>query len=213
LLQGFQGLMLHFQAVTKQLGNPELARASMERTLSQGDEVMREGRMRVRDLRAEGITGEDFAESLAEFGQNLVQVSSTLFALIVVGNQRPLNPVVQDEVFQVMREAITNAFAHAHASKVEVEVTYGRSKFKARVRDNGCGITKDILDNGRAGHWGLFTMRERAKKIGAELRIESNARAGSEITLSMPVTLAYHDNRLSRWAMIKGAVRRLRGLQ
>ncbi|HEX4165839.1 MAG TPA: hypothetical protein VHZ55_10240, partial [Bryobacteraceae bacterium] len=44
---------------------------------------------------------------------------------------------------------------------------------------------------GRAGHWGLLGMRERAKRIGARLDFWSGAGAGTEVELSVPSSMAY----------------------
>jgi signal transduction histidine kinase len=59
------------------------------------------------------------------------------------------------------------------------------------VRDNGCGISSDVLQSARDGHWGLSGMRERTERIGARLRILSRVSAGMEIELSVPSHTAY----------------------
>jgi len=60
------------------------------------------------------------------------------------------------------------------------------------VRDDGKGITPEILEaGGRDGHWGLAGIRERAKRIGARLDFWSEARAGTEVQLTIPSSIAY----------------------
>jgi nitrate/nitrite-specific signal transduction histidine kinase len=60
-----------------------------------------------------------------------------------------------------------------------------------RVRDNGCGIDPQVLNSGRAGHWGLTGMRERATRIGGLLKISSSTTAGTEVQLSIPSDIAF----------------------
>ena len=74
---------------------------------------------------------------------------------------------------------------------MEFELEYADTDLCLRVRDNGCGIDPQVLDSGRAGHWGLAGMRERAMRIGALLTISSCAAAGTEIQLSIPSSIAF----------------------
>jgi nitrate/nitrite-specific signal transduction histidine kinase len=86
---------------------------------------------------------------------------------------------------------LSNAFEHAHARQIEAEISYGPRVFRLRIRDDGEGIPTEVLDQGRAGHFGLPGMRERAKQIGAELAIWSGANTGTEIELNLAGTIAY----------------------
>jgi len=89
-------------------------------------------------------------------------------------------------------EALRNAFHHAQADKIEVELQYGDKAFTLRVRDNGRGIDRDVLNSdGRKGHFGLHGMRERAKLAGGELAIWSEVDSGTEIELTIPASRAY----------------------
>jgi signal transduction histidine kinase len=58
----------------------------------------------------------------------------------VEGRQQDLSPMLQDEVYRISREVIRNAFAHAAASHIEVEVRYDQDHLRLRVRDDGRGL-------------------------------------------------------------------------
>jgi len=58
-------------------------------------------------------------------------------------------------------------------------------------RDNGRGIDPQVLEKGRDGHWGLAGMRERATKIGGQLKILTSPTAGTEVQLSIPGRIAF----------------------
>src|SRR5208283_482991 len=89
------------------------------------------------------------------------------------------------------REAIINAFRHANATSIEVEIEYGIRRLGITVRDNGCGIDSKMLRTGREGHWGLSNMRERAEKIGARLDVLSRPGGGTEVQLYVPGKVAF----------------------
>ncbi|HMD48818.1 MAG TPA: ATP-binding protein, partial [Bryobacteraceae bacterium] len=113
-------------------------------------------------------------------------------------------PLLQDEAYRIARELLRNAFRHAQASRIEVDIRYGYDELRLRIRDDGKGIEAEVLnDGGRAGHWGLQGMRERAKRIGAELRFWSAAGAGTEAELSIPSSIAYPAARGGRFQLLR----------
>jgi len=196
--------MLHLQAVLHHISDLELARTMMKKALRHGDQVLLEGRERVRDLRAEGATVNELSEMLACYGGELARGREVTFKVTVVGSPQLLHPVVGDEVHRVAREALGNAFLHSQASSIEAEVTYDSAFLCVRVRDNGCGIDQEILSSGREGHWGLSGMRERAQNVGAHLSIWSNPSTGTEIDLRVPAKVAYpRSQKESPWQRIK----------
>jgi signal transduction histidine kinase len=68
-----------------------------------------------------------------------------------------------------------------------------------RIRDNGKGIDRKVLEQGALqGHWGLPGVRERAKRIGAQVKLWSEPGAGTEVELTVPARIAYRtvDRRL-----------------
>jgi signal transduction histidine kinase/ligand-binding sensor domain-containing protein len=200
LLQGFQGLTLHLQAVMEQIPDKEPARQSMKKALTYADGVLLEGRQRVRDLRPEGSDIHELSQQIAAYGEELAKDSAIAFKVTVVGAPEPLHPVVGDETYRIAREALTNAFRHAQASKIEVEITYDAESVSVRVRDNGAGIGLGILESGKQGHWGLSGMRERAHHIGGQLNILSNPGSGTEVDLSLPAKVAFvRAPKLRRW--------------
>jgi signal transduction histidine kinase len=208
LLQGFQGLILRFHAATKTIPQDHPARNLLESTLDRADEVLLEGRERVRDLRQDEISANELPHMLAACGQELGRDNAIRFSLSVLGTQQPLDPTVGYEACRIGREALTNAFQHSKSSKIEVEITYDHRHVGLRIRDDGVGISHDVLHRGRVGHWGLAGMRERTQKIGGQLKIWSQVGAGTEVELTIPASIAYplSSSRL-RWRWIKRLVR------
>ena len=188
LLQGFQGLMLRLQAIDESLPEGEI-KDELERTLDRGDQVVAESRKAVHDLRLSIVLTNDLARAVRAVGNELSGEGFATFGLVVEGETRELHPIVRDEIYRIAREALRNAFRHARARHIEAEIIYDESLFRLRIRDDGEGIARAILEDGRPGHYGLPGMRERAAEIGAKLDIWSGA--GSEIESNIPGSIAY----------------------
>jgi signal transduction histidine kinase len=191
LLQGFNGLVLHFEAVMKQITGNEPAQQMMKKALERADQVLLEARLRVRDLRSEITAANELAESLRNCGEEFSHLGAVSLRVAVVGAPRPLDPTAHDEAYRIGREAILNAFQHSLGSKIEAEITYDRDSLRLTIRDDGCGIDPSILGDGRTGHWGLSGLRERAANIDGHLRIVSQPGAGTEVALVVPARVAY----------------------
>ena len=190
LLQGFQGLMLRFQAVMEEIPDDQPARYKMEKVMERADEVLLEGRQRVSTLRGAKQEG-DLAQAIASFGEGLALNHPAQFSMAVVGTPQVLDPVVLDETYRIGREALVNAFAHSNALKIEGEITYDSARLRLCIRDNGEGIELEILKSGKSGHWGISGMRERAQNIGGQFNLWSTLGAGTEVELIIPSKVAY----------------------
>jgi signal transduction histidine kinase len=104
---------------------------------------------------------------------------------------RALNAALRDEVTHIACEAVINAVRHAAAARIEVALEYSPSRFRCIVSDDGKGMTRETSAEGSAGHWGLAGMRERAQRMGATLRIDSQPGGGTSVELSIPSQLAF----------------------
>jgi signal transduction histidine kinase len=198
LMQGFQGLILKFQGAMQHIPTQLPAREMMEQALKRADAVLAEGRDRVRDLRESvGVRG-DLPTALAAAAEELSHVRAAEFELRVHGEPRPMHPVVMDEAYRIGREALSNAYFHSEAKRIEVELDYSKGPFLLRVRDDGKGIEASVLKAGGVpGHWGLAGMQERAKRLGGKLIVRSGPGSGAEVELEVPARTAYEYRRNS----------------
>jgi signal transduction histidine kinase len=195
LLQSFQGLMLHFQAVDDMLPRGQ-AKDALEKALDRADRAIVEGRDAIQNLRSSTTVTNELAQALATLGEELGCAgagggTSPTLRVSVEGTPRELHPILRDDIYRIAREALLNALRHAHANKIEADITYGERLLRLRIRDDGKGIDQKLLDTGRDGHWGLPGMRERAEQIGARLDIWSELGAGTEVDLRIPGSVAY----------------------
>jgi signal transduction histidine kinase/ligand-binding sensor domain-containing protein len=197
LLQSLQGLMLHFQTGIDLLpGRPVEARKTLEIAVDRADQAINEGRDAVQGLRASAVETNNLVSAVRILGEELgaadTNRNSVVFELEVEGVPLNLHPILRDEVYRIAAEALRNAFRHAHAQRIEVEILYGERWLRLRVRDDGKGIDPKFLSaDGRAKHYGLHGMRERAELVGGKLTVWSKLDSGTEVDLSIPASTAY----------------------
>jgi signal transduction histidine kinase len=210
LLQAVQGMMLHVQAAVLRMPRQEPARAMVETALQQADDILEEGRDKVRDLRASGNAGLELAERLRQTAAALAAgtdcaAGGTAIVADVKTTGVPvcLHPIACEEILAIAREALANAFQHSGARRIMVEVNYGARELRLTVRDDGAGIPADVLAaGGREGHWGMQGMCERAAGIKAKLALHSAPGGGTEWLLTLAAGLAYQQSArrgLRRW--------------
>jgi signal transduction histidine kinase len=191
LLQGFQALVLRFQNILDTIPATERAHDLIEHELERADAVLADGRNRVRDIR--GATGApSLKETFVSAAESTGTLSGPTFAFKEDGALRDLHPVVREEIASIGFEAIWNAVKHARANNIEARLSYGRNLLQLRVSDDGIGIDADALESGgRAGHYGVIGMQERARRIQAKLKISGTKGSGTTVELAVPGAVAY----------------------
>jgi signal transduction histidine kinase len=204
LLQSFHGLMLRFQLVQKMLpGRPVEAQRALMIAIERAAQAITEGRDAVQALRSSTLASNELIPALTTLGEEMAAIYShpdsgqdaASFRLLVEGTPEALHPILQEELFRIAREAVGNAFRHARAKHIEVEIRFDGNALRLRVRDDGVGIDPSVDANRCEGHWGIRGMRERAKTLGAHFELWSEAGAGTEIEISVPELIAYHEDR------------------
>ena len=204
LLQGFHGVLLRFQTAFQLLPErPVEAKEKLGNAIEQAAQAITEGRDAVQGLRDSAAQTNDLALAISTLGEELAADSAghrPAFRVAVEGQSRDLHPILRDEVYKIAAEAMRNAFLHANAKQVEVEIRYDDERFRLRVRDDGKGIDAAVLSaQSREGHYGLPGMRERATLIGGKLTIWSEVDAGTEVDLRVPASIAYATARRRSW--------------
>jgi signal transduction histidine kinase len=210
LLQSFQGLLLRFQAAANLLpGRPQEAKQKLDQVIEQTSEAIAEGRDAVQGLRTSTTATNDLAVAIRTIGEELADektsASTPKFDVMVESHAQNLHPIVRDEVYRIAAEALRNAFRHAEARQIRVEIRYDAQQLCVKVYDDGKGIDPYVQDNeGSAGHWGIRGMRERAKLMGGKVEIWSKIHEGTEVELTVPASTAYDARTSSRFSEVAG---------
>ncbi|MDR7271919.1 signal transduction histidine kinase [Pelomonas saccharophila] len=163
--------------------------------------------MRVIEFAALSLETSDYADAVRTLAAELAAESGHAASahVEVRGLQQALHPLVRDESFRIVSEALHNAFHHAAAQRIDVEINYEARQLRIRVRDDGQGIEPEVLSRGeREGHFGLGGMRERAALAGGSLMVRSHPEQGTEIELSVPGARAYSQAAPARWWFLFG---------
>jgi signal transduction histidine kinase/ligand-binding sensor domain-containing protein len=221
LLQSFHGVLLRFQTASYLLAErPAEAKDTLDAAIDQAAKAITEGRDAVQGLRTSTLERNDLAMAIKTLGDQLATDAGAgapppTFSVAVEGETRNLHPIVRDDIYKIAAEALRNAFRHAHARRVEVEIRYDDDKFRLRVRDDGRGIDREVLARqGVEGHFGLRGMPERAALIGGKLAVWSEVGAGTEVELQLPARIVYpitaRRSWLSRLVCVQGARARSR---
>src|SRR5271166_1683347 len=175
----------------------------LDSVIKQAAAAITEGRDAVQGLRDSTTQTNDLALAISTLGEELSADSpdhQPLFRVAVEGESRDLHPILRDEVYKIAAEALRNAFLHAQARQIEVEIRYDTEQFRLRVRDDGKGVDPAILSSHVGeGHFGLPGMRERATLIGGKLVVWSEIDAGTEVELRVPASTAYATAQRSSW--------------
>ena len=214
LLQSFHGLLLRFQTVSNLL--PEgPTKQKLDSAIDQAAQAITEGRDAVQQLRSSTVVTNDLALAVSALGEELAAVgthqNSAVFRVEVEGTPRNLHPILRDEVYRIAAEAMRNAFRHAQAREIEVEIRYDERQLRLRVRDDGRGVDPKLLNGeGRPGHWGLRAMHERARLVGAHLDVWSELDSGTEVELSVPASIAYATSPAPRRSWLSGKGREMK---
>lgn len=210
LLQGFQGLMLRFQAVSDRLSGDDPLRKDIDKALDRADGILAEGRTRVRDLRSE-TARTDLSEALVDIAGDFDDGAAPPIDLVIDGGVRAIVPLVSEEMARIAEEAIRNAIAHSGASRISVRLAFGRKRLALSIADDGIGLPAAVREaGGREGHYGLKGMRERAERVGGRLAIATRPNGGTEVQVQAPAGAAYVDG-TRPWSWLRGL--RLRGLK
>lgn len=167
------GLALDLTAM-QQSGHPEVA-ADLQVLRSNVTKLVEDVRASVADLRT--AAGPTLTARILKGTSNL---KGSPPIIVDLDERRPPRAALIAEVTAIVTEAARNAHRHSKASKVVVSGQVDRNFGTCSVVDDGRGFDPDDEPQ---GHYGLIGMRERAARIGAEIKIESKPGVGAAVTV------------------------------
>ena len=102
----------------------------------------------------------------------------------VAAEQTELEGPLATAIYRIIQEALTNVARHSNASRVEIRLRSRPEEILLEVRDDGRGIRKEQIDDGRS--FGLMGIRERAATIGGTVRFEGIEERGTIVSVRIP---------------------------
>ncbi len=95
-----------------------------------------------------------------------------------------LEPTLENSLFRIAQEAMTNACRHSQSEKVRVTLTQEGDEVTLEVQDGGIGFDQDVVAEHR---FGLEGIRERSRILGGKLSIKSQPGQGTVVRVTFPV--------------------------
>jgi two-component system sensor histidine kinase NreB len=96
--------------------------------------------------------------------------------------RRRLDIATETGIYRIIQEALTNAAKYAHTNEIDVAIIDKGDTVEARVEDRGRGFSRESRGKGV----GLFSMEERARGIGGQLKVLSEPGQGTCVVLTVP---------------------------
>lgn len=134
------------------------------------------------NLRANPLEKNTLTEALREVAADRSAGLAVRIMVKCEGTPRPLPDFVAGNLLLLAQEGITNALKHARPAEIELQLGFSADSVVLIIRDDGIGFDLATADGPKDGHFGLQGMRERVKRLGGHLQIESTPGHGTTIT-------------------------------
>jgi signal transduction histidine kinase len=161
--------------------DPAAARSLLDKSLTSAHSGLEETRRALKALRASPLDDLGLAGAVSALAADMAKRAGLNLDLSIADKLPPLSPDIEQSIYRVAQEAMTNVVNHAQAKNLAVRLELNEGKVMLAVRDDGIGFNPE--KNGKLSHFGLTGIRERAKLIGAELKISSRPGSGTTIQL------------------------------
>jgi len=194
LMQDVQSLVLRLQVAADCMYETSEFSRQMEIALKAADGLLARGRAQSMGWQLSLKFRGELEQLFAELGLALSEGVHAKFSLIVCGDDEEPDAATRHEIYRIGREALFNAFCHAKANNVEMELIFTYDRFGLYVRDDGIGFDPVAINLAAySGHRGLMLMRERARTVRGRLHIWSGFNIGTEVALEVPLKLSAMD--------------------
>lgn len=171
----------------RQAGSAEEMRALAESVLRDARLGLQEVRRFIYDLRPSPLAEEPLGQQIERYIRDLETAYQIDIDFQWGTPPRQFTDEEKIAVYRIVQEALQNAHRHARSERIAVEAYTEPAAWTVRVSDNGVGFDP-LAAWQQPDHWGIRGMHERARLIGAELRIESRPGAGTTVTLRLPLS-------------------------
>jgi NarL family two-component system sensor histidine kinase LiaS len=169
------------------------ARSALKSDLSRAETYLDEVDGVVRDLQQElttlvlalrptALTEKGLAAAVEDLVSHWSEQTGIATHLMVAGNA-DLPPTVEEALFRIVQEALTNIARHSHATTVTLALTAEQDAVKLTIDDNGVGFAPDTAVGTGVG---LLSLRERMRSVGGTLLVASAVGEGTRITARAP---------------------------
>ena len=158
------------------------ARKMVDQALHSTRQGLAEARRALQALRASSLDDLGLGLAVCTLAKSVAARANLRLTLDVPGHLEPLTPEVEQAVYRVAQEVLSNVARHADASQVSVALARHNGQITLTIRDDGRGFDPAEVEE---GHYGLRGLRERAAMLGGTLVIDSHQQQGTTVTLAV----------------------------
>ena len=128
--------------------------------------------------------GRELNRALRSHTSSFTNITSVPAELTQSGVEPPLSIETKSLLFSISHNALTNAYRHAEASSVSVDLGFGEEDIQLSVSDDGIGLPDDYAERGH----GFTNMSRDAERLGGRLVVEERGvMGGATVTCVMPL--------------------------
>lgn len=179
-------LSMMAEAAVKQLEKkPELAKKQMEDVAQAAHHAQAEMRALLLHLRPVYLAGETLVEGIEKLAEE-IKVRNAIDFQMEMPAEMTLPDVVEEHIFRMVQEALSNILRHAEASVVKLRLQSQAGDLYVHISDNGKGFEMERQGEKKTS-LGLQTMRERAEELGGTFAIRSLVGEGTYIDIRIPI--------------------------
>lgn len=176
--QTYAGRM-QLTAAKNLLGSDLTAAAGhIETALQLNRETQQELKLIIDELRPAALQGKGLAQALKEYADRW-QEHTGIKVETVFSGERSLPLDVEQALYRVLQEALSNIARHAEADAVGLSLSMSPEQVTLIVADNGRGFAMDAVSS---NSYGLTGMQGRLSEVGGTLKVDSTLSTGTTIT-------------------------------
>ncbi|HMR63955.1 MAG TPA: sensor histidine kinase [Anaerolineae bacterium] len=159
------------------------AQGMLDKSLEATRSGLQETRRALKSLRASPLDDLGLSLALRRLVESAARRANLDLDLALPEQVPSLSPDVEQCIYRVAQEAVSNVTHHANANKLTVHLDLNGQEVSLLVRDDGRGFQEQA--NHQTDHFGLPGMRERAQLAGGKLTIDSQPGRGTTVRLSI----------------------------
>lgn len=180
LAHSLSGIAVQLEAV-KALwkDDPDQARAMVEQSLESARGGLGEARRAIQALRASPLEELGLEAALRQLGEDTAERSGIPVEVTYGDKVGELDPELENVVYRIADEALTNISRHSAATCAAVDVERRGGRIRLVVADDGRGF--DVAAPVPEGHIGLEGMTERAEMVGGAVELSSEPGSGTTV--------------------------------
>jgi signal transduction histidine kinase len=187
VVQSMVGGLYEIQAAMLQLPEaPENVRVKQERVRMRLQEAILELRRVIYNLRPLTLDRSGLAPAVEQMAEDFNQVANLRPEVKILGNPYRFSSQAETAAYRIIQESLNNAYKHAQATDVEVEMRFSTDLIEITVADNGKGFPLDASRSENGERMGLIGMHDRAISVGGVININSVEGEGTEIAVAIP---------------------------